>query len=71
MGNRSVRPRWLNASFASEQSHPAKEVKPRVDETQIAKVTAVVASVLGRKIHISFGAFVFKVDETQTIRVVP
>src|ERR1700719_2548177 len=37
----------------------------------VAKVTAVVDSVLGRKIHISFGAFAFKVDETQVIRVVP
>jgi hypothetical protein len=37
----------------------------------VAKVTAVVDSVLGRKIHISFGAFAFKVDETQIIRVVP
>jgi hypothetical protein len=33
----------------------------------VAKVTAVVDSVLGRKIHISFGAFAFKVDETQII----
>jgi hypothetical protein len=37
----------------------------------VAKVTAVVDRVLGRKIHISFGAFAFKVDETQIIRVVP
>ena len=33
----------------------------------VAKVTAI--SVLGRKLHISFGAFAFKVDETQILRV--
>ena len=36
----------------------------------VAQVTAVVDSVLGREIHISLGAFAFKVDETQIIRVV-
>ena len=30
----------------------------------IAKVTAIVESVTGRKIHIAFGAFALKVDES-------
>jgi hypothetical protein len=35
----------------------------------VAKVTAISDTVLGRKVHISFGAFAFKVDETQILRV--
>ena len=34
----------------------------------VAKVTAIVDSVTGRKIHIEFGAFALKVDETQIVR---
>jgi hypothetical protein len=34
----------------------------------VAKVTAIVDSVTGRKIHILFGAFALKVDETQIVR---
>jgi hypothetical protein len=35
----------------------------------VAKVTAISDTVVGRKVHISFGAFAFKVDETQILRV--
>ena len=35
----------------------------------VARVTAIVDSVAGRKVHITFGAFAFKVDETQILRV--
>jgi hypothetical protein len=33
-----------------------------------AKVTKIVDSVVGRKVHIAFGAFALKVDETQIVR---
>jgi hypothetical protein len=36
----------------------------------VAKVTAIVDSIIGRKIHISFGPFAFKLDQAQIIRVV-
>jgi hypothetical protein len=35
----------------------------------VAKVTAISDTLVGRKVHISFGAFAFKVDETQILRV--
>jgi hypothetical protein len=35
-----------------------------------AKVTKVVDSVVGRKVHIAFGVFALKPDETQIVRVV-
>jgi hypothetical protein len=33
-----------------------------------AKITAIVDSVAGRKVHIAFGAFALMVEETQIIR---
>jgi hypothetical protein len=35
-----------------------------------AKVTAIVDSVLGRKVHISYGVIALKVDATQIVRTV-
>jgi hypothetical protein len=35
-----------------------------------AKVTKIVDSVAGRKVHIAIGAFALKLDETQIVRVV-
>jgi hypothetical protein len=34
----------------------------------VAKVTAVVDSVAGRKVHITFGAFALIVDDTQIVK---
>jgi hypothetical protein len=34
----------------------------------VAKITAIVDSVIGRKIHIAFGAFALIVDELQIVR---
>jgi hypothetical protein len=34
----------------------------------VAKVTAIVDSVAGRKVHITFGAFALIVDDTQIVR---
>jgi hypothetical protein len=36
----------------------------------VAKVTKVVDSVVGRKVHITFGAFALKVDEVQILKAV-
>ena len=35
-----------------------------------AKITKIVDSVAGRKVHIQFGAFALKVDETQILKAV-
>ena len=34
----------------------------------VAKVTAIVDSVAGRKVHVTFGAFALIVDDTQIVR---
>jgi hypothetical protein len=44
--------------------------KPTHGREVEAKVTKIVDSVAGRKVHIAFGAFALKVDEVQIIKAV-
>jgi hypothetical protein len=50
------------ASTVLTRLHDGREVE--------AKIMNIVDSVAGRKVHITFGAFALKVDETQIIKEV-
>jgi hypothetical protein len=56
----------------ARQIHVGSTVTARLHDGRIvvARVTAIVDSVVGRKIHITFGAFALKVDELQILRAV-
>jgi hypothetical protein len=60
-------------SFRPKQIQLGSTILVRLhDEREVeAKLTTIADSVSGRTVHIAFGAFAFKVDETQIIRVVP
>ena len=60
--NQSLRKNIQVGSTVVVRLHDGREVE--------AKVTKIVDSVLGRKVHIAFGAFALIIDEVQIVREV-